>query len=436
MSEENQSVETADVSEETTTYQLGEQPTSSPHAEDVDPTENVETEEEVFTGENKTMVLDQAMESPLVDTETPIKISTKDTTFAEETFEVQAEKWLNNEGTKVTNETAERFHGHYRTKATVQMGEMVKEWSKEEVLRFTRTGELPKKSSGGFYLDSPLRASKIAQEWSKEELLDFFKGELKATKNASEEALINEAIIKWNMSPRWSERDIRDYILTGKEPASNKDGILVHDQLRRLKPAYHWSRKELKAWARGEIRSTKAAPDKDLIQSIKIHYQLSEEHSKEFVIELLSNLKEEPATMAEIVIQHNLETYAREMAPGKPLTETQAANYQQLLYATLIRILKMEGSEFVEHWTMLLDFVHVNRATLFHELRAYRGVSALTLAARDCRNFEQMMNLLLKTCDPAVRYSSSKVLNYDVVLGEIANEETRQKLLAYYRIGQ
>lgn len=444
MSEENQATEATEVSEQGVKNPRGANLTLATMDEiaffgEETSSESVEetaVEQEAFAGEDTTMVVEQTMESPLVDTETPVKISTKDTTFAEESFEVQAERWLNKEGNKINNETAERFHAHYRSKALVLMGEVVNEWSKEEVLHYIRTSEHPKKSSGGFYLNSPVRASKIAQEWSKEELVGFFKGELKATRKASEEALINAAIVKWDLTPRWSERDIRNFILEGKKPAVNKDGVMVHDQLRRLKPAAHWNRKELKAWARGEIRSTKVATEADLIRSIKALYQLSEELSKELVIELLSNLKEEPATMAEIVIQHNLETYAREMAPGKPVTDQQAATYQQLLYSTLNRILKMEGTEFVEHWTMLLDFVHTRRATLFHELRAYRGVSSLTLSARDCRNFEQMMNLLLKTCDPSVRYASSSVLNYDVVLGEIASEEVRQKLLAYYRIGQ
>lgn len=422
MSEEIQSVENTEITnvDETVLQQ----------------TEESVKGEEVFTGGDKTMIVEQIMSSPVTNKETPVKISTKDTTFAEDTFEVQAEKWLNNEGNKVSNETAERFHNHYRTKATVQMGDVVNEWSRSEVLNYSRTGELPKKSSGGFYIDSPVRASKCAQEWYKEELVDFLKGELKASQKASSDALFDAAIIKWNLSPRWTERDIREYIVNGKEPATTTDGLLVHDQLRRLKPALHWTRKELKAWARGEVKSTKAAPEKDLIDAIKFYYQLSEELSKELVIKLLSNLKEEDATMAEIVIHHNLETYAREMAPGKPVTEQQAATYQQLLYSTLNRILKMEAAEFVEHWTMLLDFVHVHRATLFHEMRAFRGVSALTLSSRDCRNFEQMMNLLLKTSDPAVRYVSTGVLNYDVVLGEIPSEEVRQKLLAYYRIGQ
>lgn len=432
MSEELNPVETADETVESVEEEISETVEETP----VQNSEDQPRGEDLLNGEDQTMFIEQVMESPVIDKVTPIRISVADTTFAKETFEVEAERWLAGEGQKASAEAVERFHAHYRIKAKVQRGDIVNEWSKEEVVNYMRTGELPKKSKGGFYLDSPVRASKSAQEWSKAELVDFLRGELKASKNASQEALIDAAMVKWDLDSRWSERDIKEYILNGKEPATTSDGLLIHDQLRRLKPAKFWSRKELKAWTRGEIKSTKVATDKDLIKAIKYHYQLSEEMSKELVIDLLSNLKEEPLTMVEIVIQHNLETYAREMAPGKPVTDQQAASYQQLLYTTLNRILKMEAAEFVENWTMVLDFVHARRATLFHEMRAFRGVSALTLSARDCRNFEQMMNLLLKTSDPAVRYASTAVLNYDVVLGEIPSEEIRQKLLAYYRIGQ
>jgi hypothetical protein len=148
----------------------------------------------------------------------------------------------------------------------------------------------------------------------------------------------------------------------------------------------------------------------------------------------IATLIEEERPMSNVIIKQNLDEYLKGMGPGKRVSEADAAGYQTLMYNTLVRVLAMRGREFTDSWGEVLDFFNINLKSMFDAGRAFRGIGQLNLSSRDRKNFEQLMNLLIKTASPATRYQQAKNTSFETVLRDMPSEEIRQQLLAFYNL--
>lgn len=346
--------------------------------------------------------------------------------------ELQA--WAMGEITPGANISGRDLLAAARRHVEVKIDPHAEQWSDQEIHVFVKTGAKPVKTSNGLYKASPLRALKEAREWNKDELAAYLKGEIGETKKAGPVELHQAICEKWKIPAGWYEQQIRDFVLHDQLPAQTTNGLWVKDHVRDIKPAQHWNVEELKAWAAGEIEPGTATNEVALLNEIRVRFPVSERLSDAKIKQLLATLKEVPSTMAIDFIKQNLESYLTAMS-GK-ISDVDAAKQQNLLYQTIVRTLNLQGQEFTEGWTLLLDFVNNNRTKLFHDRLAFRGFPHLVLADRDRKNFESLLTLLLKTADPETRYQqASENTNFNQVLREITNEEVRQRLLAYYNVG-
>lgn len=307
-------------------------------------------------------------------------------------------------------------------------------WGFKDIHKWLKTDEKPTKTLGGFYKNDPLRLSKVATAWTEEELIDFLKGELKATRNASEEELEQAVTLKWRLSELWTADEVKDYVLFNRAPQLTENGYLLNDVVRAKKPAGYWTISELKAFAIGEITETEAASSKSLFDEIRNRLTITDSYTDERIVQLMKDYVEEPLPMSLIFVQHNLEKYKEKMGKGQPVDEPGAAAAQGLLFNTISRVLRLEAREFVDGWTMILDFINANRNTMFDERHSFRGMAVVQLSDRDRRNFEQLLNLVIKTSNPATRYMEAKNTNFTAALGGVTDETIRQRVLSYYEV--
>lgn len=321
-----------------------------------------------------------------------------------------------------------------RTYVTTHQDSNGAEWSDREIHAWLKTGETPKKTTGGFYPNSPVRALRNAGEWKREELTDYLRKEIPATKNATYEDLHYAICAKWECPITWTEADVIAFVLKNIQPKMTSNGLYVNDQARQYKPAVYWKQSELKAWGLGELPASDVARDEDLRLEVCKRFSYPDRLDLATVKKHIATLKEEERPMSNVIIKQNLDEYLKGMGPGKRVSEADAAGYQTLMYNTLVRVLAMRGREFTDSWGEVLDFFNINLKSMFDAGRAFRGIGQLNLSSRDRKNFEQLMNLLIKTASPATRYQQAKNTSFETVLRDMPSEEIRQQLLAFYNL--
>ncbi len=305
-------------------------------------------------------------------------------------------------------------------------------WSFRDVYRWLVDGRLPKRTDNGFYKNDPRRERKLAREWTNEEVVEFLRGNIKATVNAPADEIYQTAAILWSIPSTWSNVDIREYVLYNRQPAVSPKGLLINDAVRNKKPATYWTKDELVAFATGDIPPGEVANEDQLFKEIRLRFNLSDTYSNERLTQLLKEYKEEPLPMSLQFAKYNMEQYARNMGQGVAVDETGAAANQTSLYHTMTKLLRLEGRDFMDGWTMLLDFVNANRTTMFSEKQCFRGIRSMKLSDRERQNFEQLMNLVIRTANPNTRYAQVKDINFEVVLRGISDENIRQRVMSYY----
>lgn len=132
-------------------------------------------------------------------------------------------------------------------------------------------------------------------------------------------------------------------------------------------------------------------------------------------------------------LQRKLDLYLAEMTPGKPLEAERGMEMQLQLWKAIKDALKKEGSEFVAHYSTLLQTVHAHRRTgAFNERYVYRYFQNLRMPAAERRNFERMLNLMLTTADPSTRRLALRQINLPTTLSGFEDEGVRQRVTDYY----
>lgn len=306
-------------------------------------------------------------------------------------------------------------------------------WSDQEVIEYLKSETKPKALETGVYLNDPTRAKKLPIEWRDAELKAWLKGEIEATVTADEEGLWEEVYQRFNVPLFWYREDAKAFVLYGTEVPSLPSGIWLRDRNRDARKAAHWTLRELKAWARGQILPGMNAPEADLIRQAIKSFGLSYHLSPESVKKRVSDITEESMTMTVKFVTEDLARYekGRQDAGDNGVT---AAPYQTLLDRCITRVTRLEGEDFVQGWTELLNFFHKNSKTICSAKKMYTGVGQMTITPKGLRHFQNMTTVLMCTCDPAGRDAAVKLINWSGALKELSNEKARQQILSYYSI--
>lgn len=129
-----------------------------------------------------------------------------------------------------------------------------------------------------------------------------------------------------------------------------------------------------------------------------------------------------------------LEEYVKVMAPGRPTSTVEGAAAQRTLWHALKLMLTRDGNEFVHHYSETLRVIHENRNGCFHARYVFRFLDSVNLTPSDRNNFERLLNLMIRTCDPATRQLAMRQVDLRTSLSGLSDERQRQKVVAYYAL--
>lgn len=139
------------------------------------------------------------------------------------------------------------------------------------------------------------------------------------------------------------------------------------------------------------------------------------------------------ADMSREIIENNLASYAKAMAPNAPTSVTEGATKQLLLFRTFQVVLRTTGTDFFKNMDLLLGFIAANRTTLFTEARAFRHMNVVRLPANERKNFERLLNLFIGTAARDTRGMALRQVDLTRTV-EGLDAETQQRLVEYYSV--
>lgn len=313
----------------------------------------------------------------------------------------------------------------------VQFGVSPAHWSNDEVLAYLRNQTVPKALESGVYVNDPTRGKKQAIEWRDAELKAWLKGEIEATDTAPEADLWDEIYARFKVPLFWYHEDAKSYVLDRAMVPSTLSGIWVRDRNRDARRASHWTRREIKAWCRGQILPGINASADDLLKRAVSLFGVSHFLDAETVKKRISEITEESMTMTVKFVDEDLKSYeAGRIEAGD--NGAKASAYQTLLDRCINRVLRLDGEDFVQGWTELLNFFHKNSTGICSAKKIYTGVGQMAITPKGLRTFQTMTSILTSTCDPSIRDRTVKLIDWTTALKDVANEKARQNILSYY----
>jgi hypothetical protein len=331
------------------------------------------------------------------------------------------------------NFTLEEAESRIRRLIDVQFGVPTAHWGFSEVVSFLVTESKPKSLVDGVFVNDPTRKLKELSNWRDAELKAWLRGEIELPEKHSDEEVWTEVYARFKIPLFWYREDAKTYALTGVEVKALPSGLWVRDINRDARPARHWTRREIKAWARGQIVPGIKASENELAQQAIKLFGLSVYLDLNGIKSRVSAITEESITMTISFVLQDLESYEK----GRKDTEDNpvaAAPFQSMLDRCINRVIRLEGEDFNQGWTELLKFFHKNQTGCCSLKKAYTGVGQMAITPKGLRQFQNMTTILIRTCDPTKAHAATKLINWEVALKEVTNEKSRQQLLAYYGI--
>lgn len=313
----------------------------------------------------------------------------------------------------------------------VQFGVSPAHWSDEDVFKYLTSNEKPRSLESGVFINDPTRPLKQAIEWRDAELKAWLRDEITETVKAPAELLWDELYVRFRIPLFWYREDAKSYVLTGKQVPATPSGIWIRDRNRDARPVKHWTRREIKAWCRGLIMPSITASPETMIKRAADLFGVTTLLDADAIKKRISAITEESMTMTVKFVLEDLTSY--EEGRNKAGDNIAAnAPYQTLLDRCINRVLRLDGEDFVQGWTELLNFFHKNSNGIMSPKKVYTGVGQMSITPKGLRIFNNMTSVLMGTADPATRDRAIRVIEWNASLKEVTNEKTRQNILAYY----
>lgn len=315
---------------------------------------------------------------------------------------------------------------------SVQFNTSAVHWSADEVVEYLKSSVRPLALEDGVFINDPTRPNKLPIEWRDAELKAWLRKQITATEKAPEEDLWEEIYVRFKVPVFWYREDARSYVLNGIRVPSTPSGIYVRDRNRDHRKVEHWTKREIKAWARGQILPGINTDEAALANRAARLFSISTQLDAASIKKRISDIREESMTMTVKFVSEDLKSYAkgREEAGDNAV---KAAPYQTLLDRCINRVLRLDGEDFVQGWTELLNFFHEHSKGICSAKKIYTGVGQMAIGTKGLRNFNNLTSVLMSTADPEKRdLAVKRLIKWEDVLKDIPNEKSRQNVLAYY----
>lgn len=146
------------------------------------------------------------------------------------------------------------------------------------------------------------------------------------------------------------------------------------------------------------------------------------------------DVKSQQANIQFQLIIDRLQDYATTMAPNAAVSAANGKAQQLNLWRVIQQVLKLEGSDFIKGYTLLLDFVAKHRNAHFSDRYIYRFFGDMAVSAIDRKNFNRLLNLMVATCDRATRRLGLEQVDLIRTLSEIRDSAVQQRITEFYQI--
>ncbi|MND13045.1 hypothetical protein D3C76_345600 [compost metagenome] len=313
----------------------------------------------------------------------------------------------------------------------VQFGVSPAHWSDEDVINYLLTESKPRALESGVFINDPTRPLKQAIEWRDAEVKAWLRGEIEETAKAPVDALWDEVYLRFRVPLFWYREDAKSFVLTGKQVPATPSGIWIRDRNRDARPVKHWTRREIKAWCRGQIMPAISASPEVMIRRAADLFGVTTMLDDDSIKKRISSITEESMTMTVRFVTEDLRAYEEGRVKAGDSAAV-AAPYQTMLDRCINRVMRLEGEDFVQGWTELLNFFHKNSNGIMSPKKIYTGVGQMSITPKGLRIFNNITSVLMQTADPATRDRQVKVIEWNASLKDVSNEKTRQNILSYY----
>lgn len=143
---------------------------------------------------------------------------------------------------------------------------------------------------------------------------------------------------------------------------------------------------------------------------------------------------QETIPLVELQIKETLETYVRDMAPRKIVSDGKINENQVRLYRAITQAINSPEVNFVRAFTNLLEFFENHKDGAFHEDRIFRGLENLTLQLSEITAFQRLINMIKATCNKKSRALAVKQIDFVATLQFGVTEQGRNRIFAFYNI--
>ncbi|QVD49160.1 permease of the drug/metabolite transporter (DMT) superfamily [Xanthomonas phage vB_XciM_LucasX] len=134
-------------------------------------------------------------------------------------------------------------------------------------------------------------------------------------------------------------------------------------------------------------------------------------------------------------VRERVVNYVSKMAPGVAISDADGATQQKLLWTgVLMYVMNLPATQFEYGWGEFLKLVQEHRKGAFSLAYVNRFQANLLLTLPERRNFQRLMHLAEKTCDPKARPLGLKQIDMRLILAGLPSEPVRQKFIAFYQI--
>lgn len=292
--------------------------------------------------------------------------------------------------------------------------------------------------------------NKPAAQWTDEELLTWARGEAAPSGQASNRTVAKECVARFGFEATDDIDTIKAFVIakfvvadetpndqTGEEPTLEGNDDAEGDSEETQTPEPETVQAAPVDEAPAPAPEAPVAPAPAPVAPTPAPQESVESGEPEMPDEVVL-VKHTPvipkqADMSREIIENNLASYAKTMAPNVPVSAEQAATKQLSLYRTFQIVLRSTGGDFFKNMDLLLGFIAANRTTLFTEARAFRSMDQVRLPANERKNFERLLNLFIGTAARDTRVLALKQVDLTRSLVGL-DADTQQRVTEYYSI--
>lgn len=134
-------------------------------------------------------------------------------------------------------------------------------------------------------------------------------------------------------------------------------------------------------------------------------------------------------------LKQAFDQYQLKMKPRTPVNDEDIARNQTSLARIIFGTINtLEGKDFDLMFGHILAQFHKEASGVFHELYVNRGMDVIELSSEDRRLFNNVINMIKLTADPAGRSISLKQVDLNKTLIGSITEAGRQKVYGFYNL--